>query len=55
MYIKTSVESVIIEGEELAMLITKTISKIYELGLYNEVINNPIYGHRWKKVIKEEL
>lgn len=44
-YIKISVDPVIIEGEEVALSITKTTSKIYKPGLYNKVINDPIYSH----------
>lgn len=37
------------------MSMTKAISKIYEQTLYNEAVNNPIYGQRWHKAIKNRL
>lgn len=43
------------EEEEITILITKTTRKIYESGSYDEAVNDPIHGRRWRKVIKKEL
>lgn len=32
--------------EEVAMLITETTSKIYEPGLYDEAVNDPVHDRR---------
>ena len=45
-YIETLIELEIVGKEEVAMSITKIASKIYELGLYNEIVNDPVYSCR---------
>lgn len=40
---------------EVAISLTETSSKIYELQLYDKVINNPIHRRHWRKTIKDEL
>ncbi len=41
--------------EKIAMSIIKSNSKIYKLLSYNEIVNNPIYDHKWRESIKKEL
>lgn len=41
--------------EEVAISITKFSSKIYEPLLYDEVVNKPIHGRKFRKVIEKEL
>ncbi len=43
------------EEEEVAMSITETTSKIYEPGSYDEAVNDPVHGRRWREAIEEEL
>lgn len=54
-HVKTSVKLVIIEGEEVVISRTKTTSKIYKPESYNEMVNDPVYSHRWREAIEEEL
>ncbi len=44
-----------VDEEEVAMSITETTSKIYEPGSYDEAVNDPVHGRRWREVIEEEL
>ncbi len=44
-----------IEEEEVAMSITETTSKIYEPGSYQEAVDDPVHGRRWREAIEEEL
>lgn len=34
---------------------TETSSKVREPLTYNKVINNSVYGNRWREIINEEL
>lgn len=40
---------------EVAMSLTEAGSKIYEPQSYNEAVNDPIHGRRWREAIKEKL
>lgn len=40
---------------EVVMSMTKSSSKIHEPTSYNDAINDPIYGCRWREAIEEEL
>ena len=42
-------------GHETAMSITESTSKIDEPKAYDEAINDPIHGRRWREAIEEEL
>ena len=42
-------------SNEVAMSMTKANSKIHEPGSYNEAVNNPIHGRRWREAIEKEL
>lgn len=53
--IEILIEPDIVGEEEVAMSITKTTSKIYEPGLYDKAINNPVHGRRWREAIKKKL
>ena len=44
-----------IEGQEVAMSLTETNSKIHEPKSYDEAINDSIHGRRWREAIEEEL
>lgn len=55
MSIKVLTELGSINEKEVAILITKIISKIYEPRSYNETVNDPVHGCCWRKIIKEEL
>lgn len=55
MPIKAPTEPESIDKEEVAMSIIKTTSKFYQPRLYDKAVNDPVYGHCWKKAIKEEL
>lgn len=37
------------------MLMTKVNSMIYELGSYDEAVNNPIYGQHQRETFEEKL
>lgn len=41
--------------EEVAMSMTESSSKISEPTSYNEAVNNPIHGRRWREAIEDEL
>ena len=43
------------EKLEIAISITKYSSKICKSTSYDEAINNPIHGQRWRNTIEEEL
>ena len=43
------------EEPEIAMSITECSSKIREPTTYDEAINDPIHGRRWREAIEEEL
>ncbi len=43
--IEAPIESEIVDEEKVAMSITKTTSKIYKLGSYDEVVNDLVHGH----------
>lgn len=55
MEIATPVEDQREEIEEVAISITESSSKIYEPTSYDEAVNDPIHGRRWREAIKEEL
>ncbi len=55
MPIEAPIELESVDGEEVAMSITKTTNKIYKLRLYDKVVNNPVHGRRWRKAIEEDL
>lgn len=40
---------------EQAMSATEISSKVYEPKTYNEAINDPIHGRRWKEAIEDEI
>ena len=40
---------------ELAKSVTETNSKVQEPKTYDETINDPVHGNRWRKAIDEEL
>ena len=40
---------------KFAKSVTETSNKVREPKTYDETINNPIHGNRWKEVIDEEL
>lgn len=40
---------------KIVMIMTDTNNKIWELRLYDKVINNSIYGYYQKEVIKKKL
>ena len=42
-------------ARELAKSVTETSSKVREPKTYNEAVNNPINGNRWREAIDEEL
>ena len=42
-------------ARKLAKSVTETNSKVREPKTYNEAINNPIHGNRWREAINEEL
>lgn len=42
-------------NSELTILVTKTNSKIYKCGSFNEVFKNLIYNQYWKKTIKKKM
>ena len=42
-------------ARKFAKSVTETSSKVQEPKTYNEAINDPIYGNRWREAIDEEL
>lgn len=40
---------------KFAKSVTETSSKVHEPKTYNEAINNPIHGNKWRKAIDKEL
>ena len=42
-------------AQEFAKLVTKTSSKVQKPKTYNEAINDPIHGNRWRRAVDEEL
>ncbi len=42
-------------SNEVAMSMTKVNSKIHEPASYDEAVNDPIHGRRWREAIEEEL
>ena len=44
-----------IEEQEVAMSLTEANSKIHEPKSYDEAIDDPIHGRRWREAIEEEL
>lgn len=42
-------------GPEVAMLASETSSKVYEPISYEEAVNDPIHGRRWREAIDDEL
>lgn len=40
---------------EFAKSVIETSSKVREPKTYDEVVNNPIHGNRWREAINEEL
>ena len=53
--IETPIKPEIMGEEKVAMSITKIASKIYKPASYDEAVNDPFHGRRWKKAIEEEL
>ena len=52
---KNPADELVRPAQELAKLVSETSIKVREPKTYDEVINNPIHGNRWRKVINEEL
>ncbi len=42
-------------SNEVAILMTEANSKIHEPASYDEAVNDPIHGRRWREAIEEEL
>ena len=42
-------------AQEFAKSVSKTSSKVQEPKTYDEAINDPIHGYRWREAIDEEL
>lgn len=40
---------------QFAKSLTETSSKVHKLLTYNEMINNLVYGNRWRKAIDKKL
>ena len=41
--------------QELVKSVTKTSSKVQEPKTYDEAINAPLHGNRWREAVNEEL
>ena len=52
---KNSAEGLVRPARELAKSMTETSSKVREPKTYDEAINNPVHGNRWREAIDEEL
>ena len=52
---KNSTDGLVRPAQEFAMSVTKTNSKIREPKTYNEAINDPIHGNRWREAVDKEL
>ena len=52
---KNPADGLVRPARELAKSVTKTSSKVQEPKTYDEAINDPIHGNRWRKAIDEKL
>ena len=48
-------EGLVRPAQEFAKSVTETSSIVQEPKTYDEAINNPIHGSRWRKAVDEEL
>ena len=48
-------EGLVRPAQEFAKSVTETSSKVREPKTYDEVINDPIHGNRWREAVDEEL
>ena len=48
-------EGLVRPAREFAKSVTETSSKVQEPKTYDEAINDPVHGNRWREAIDEEL
>ena len=52
---KNPPEGLIRPAHKFAKSVTETSSKVHEPKIYDEDVNNPVHGNKWRKAINKEL